>query len=217
MPSANFTKTQKIIDISINIYPLTYNLLNKSWNRLLSDYLEKYPPALPILNKTVGQLPEYLSMRKDILQKHPFISELARYEWLEIDIYERKRIKGLENQRTRRKSKILSLNPVHEICAFQYAIPDIVEMIENNQPLGKIYKQRTIVLIYRDPKDFSVRFFELSTSSLAFIELLKSGFSIDMVIYFLANAYKIDEKNYKSFEKEAMKLIKTLKKSRILI
>lgn len=217
MPSANFTKTQKIIDISVNIYPLTYKLLNKNWNKLLSDYLEKYPPALPILNKAVGQLPEYLSTRKDILQKHPFISELARYEWLEVDIYERKRTKGLENRRTRRESKILSLNPAHEICTFQYAIPDIVEIIENNQPLGKIYKQRTIVLIYRDPKDFSVRFFELSTSSLAFIELLKSGFSIDMVIYFLANAYKIDEKNYKSFEKEAVKLMKTLKKSRVLI
>ena len=160
MPSASLTKTQKIIDISINIYPFTYKLLNKNWNKLLSDYLKKYPPALPVLNKAVGQLPEYLSRRKDILQKHPFISELARYEWLEVDIYERKRIKELENRRTRRKSKIFLLNPAHEICTFQYAIPDIVEMIENNQPLGKIYKQRTIVLIYRDPNDFSVRFFD---------------------------------------------------------
>ncbi len=199
-------------DVSIKIYPFTYKLLSKSWEKLLSDYLEKYPPASPILNKVVEQLPEYLSIRKDSLKKYPFISELARYEWLEVEIYER------EGQEKRgEKNKILSLNPIHEICTFNYAIPEIVEMIENNQPLGKIYKQKTIVLIYRDPKDLSVRFFELSTSTLAFIELLKSGFSIDMVIYFLANAYQIDEKNYKSFEKEAMKLVKTLKKSRILV
>ena len=171
--------------------------------------MEKYPPASPILNKVVEQLPEYLSYRKDILKKYPFISELARYEWLEVEIYERER-KG-------EKNKVLSLNPVHEICTFQYAIPEIVEMIEDEKPLGKIYKQKTIVLVYRDPKDFSVRFFELSTSTLAFVELLKSGFSIDMVIYFLANAYQVDEKNYKSFEKEAMKLVSVLKKSRILI
>jgi hypothetical protein len=126
-----------------------------------------------------------------------------------VEIYERKGEMG--------KNNILSLNPIHEICTFNYAIPEIVEMIENKQPLGKIYKQKTNVLIYRDPKDFSVRFFELSTSTMAFIDLLKSGFSIDMVIYFLANAYQVDEKNYKNFEKEAMKLVGLLKKSRILV
>ena len=130
---------------------------------------------------------------------------------------EEARSKEAKRQRGKEAKKNLALNPVHEICAFQYAIPEILETIENNQPLGKIYKQTTNVLIYRDPKDFSVRFFELSTSSLAFIELLKSGFSIDMVIYFLANAYQVDEKNYKNFEKEAMKLVSLLKKSRILI
>ena len=196
-------------DISTNIYPFTYKLLSKSWDKLLSDYLEKYPPSSPILNKVIEHLPEYLSARKDILKKYPFISELAHYEWLEVEIYEREGSSG--------KSKILSLNPVHEICTFQYPIPEIVEMIENNQTLGKIYKQKTNVLVYRDPKDFSVRFFELSTSTLAFVELLKTGFSIDMVIYFLANAYQVDESGYKAFEKEAMKLVSLLKKSRILV
>ena len=196
-------------DISINIYPVTYKLLSKSWDALLSDYLEKYPPGSPILNKAVENLSVYLSGRKDILKKYPFISELAHYEWLEVEIYEREG--GVK------KNKILSLNPIYEVCTFQYPIPEIVEMIENNKSLRKIYKQTTNVLIYRDPEDFSVRFFELSASSLAFIELLKSGFPIDMVIYFLANAYHVDESNYKNFEKEAMKLVKTLKKNRILI
>jgi len=195
--------------MSINIYPYTYKLLSKNWNPLLSDFVEKYPPSSPILNKVVEYLPAYLFTRKDLLKKYPFISELARYEWLEVEIYER--------EGEMKKNKILSLNPVHEICTFNYAIPEIVEMIENEQPLGTIYKQKANVLIYRDPKDFSVRFFELSASTLAFIELLKSGFSIDMVIYFLANAYQIDEKSYKSFEKEAMKLVSLLEKSRILV
>ena len=196
-------------DLSVNIYPVTYKLLSKIWDDLLSDYLEKYPPGSPIFNKVVEHLPEYLFTRKDILKNYPFISELACYEWLEVKIYEKEGIK--------KANKTLCLNPVHEICAFQYAIPEIVEMIENNQPLGKIYKQITNVLIYRDPKNFNVRFFELSTSSFAFIELLKSGLSIDMVIYFLANAYQVDKSNYKDFEKEAMKLVSVLKKSRILI
>ena len=203
-------------DVSINIYPFTYKLLKKDWSKLLSDYLEKYPPASPVLNKVVEQLPEYLSHRKDTLKKYPFISEVSRYEWLEVEIYEKGNVEG-EKEGKGEKKKSLSLNPIHEVCTFQYAIPEIVETIEDEKPLGKIYKQKTIVLVYRDPKDFSVRFFELSTSTLAFVELLKSGFSIDMVIYFLANAYKIDEKNYKSFEKEAMKLVNVLKKSRILV
>ena len=196
-------------DMSTNIYPYTSKLLSKSWDVLLSDYIEKYPPGSPILNKVVEHIPQYLSARKDILKKYPFINELARYEWLEVEIYER--------EGNGKKSKILSLNPVHEVCTFQYAIPEIVEMIENKKPLEKIYKQRTNVLAYRDPKYFCVRFFELSTSSLAFIDLLKSGFPIDMVIYFLANAYQVDESGYKAFEKEAMKLVSVLKKNRILI
>ena len=196
-------------DISVNIYPFTYKLLSKNWDKLLSDYLEKYPPSSPILNKVVENLSVYLSIRKDILKKYPFISELARYEWIEVEVYER--------EGSVQKNKVLSLNPIYEICTFQYAIPEIVEMIEDNRPLGKIYKQKTNVLIYRDPKDFSVRFFELSTSTLAFIDLLKSGFSIDMVIYFLANAYQIDENGYRAFEKEAMKLVRTLKNNRILV
>ncbi len=196
------------IEVSKNIYPYTHKLLSKNWDQLMSDYIEKYPPASPILNRVVEYLPAYLSSRKDILSKYPFIGELARYEWLEVVIYERENVP---------KNNYLSLNPIHEICTFHYPIPDIVEMIENNQSLGKMHKQKTNVLIYRDPKNFSVRFFELSTSTLAFVELLKTGFSIDMVIYLLANAYQIDESGYKYFEKEAKKLVSTLKQNRIII
>lgn len=196
-------------DISANIYPVTYKLLSKNWNSLLSDYIEKYPPSSPILNKAVEHFSEYLSFRKDILKKYPFIVELVFYEWLEVEIYEK--------EGGKEKNKILSLNPIHEICTFQYPIPSIVELIENKRLLKKVCKQKTNVIIYRDPKDFSVRFFELSSSSLTFIELLKSGFPLEMAIYLLSNAFQIDERNYKNFEKEAMKLVRTLKKSRILI
>lgn len=207
-------KTQKtFLNIATNIYPVTYKLLSKNWNELLSCYLKKHPSSSSLSNKVFQHLPEYLSKKKDILNKYPFVKELAHYEWLGVEIYERE----VKKQKNKKVKNIPVLNPVHEICTFHYAIPEIVEMIEDEKPLGKIHKQKTNVLIYRDPKDLSVRFFELSTSTLAFVELLKSGFSIDMVIYFLANAYKVDEKNYKSFEREAKKLVNLLKKNRILV
>lgn len=203
-------------EVLTNIYPNTSKILGNEWKKLLENYIEAYPSSSPLLNKIGEKLPNYLSKQKKLLKNHPFISELAHYEWLEVEIYEAE-TRFISSQRTNERNNNLILNPIHEICNFQYPIPEIVDKIQNNQALGKIYKQKTSVLIYRDPKDFNVRFFELAPSSLALIELLKSGFSAEMGIWFLANAYKVDEKNYKSFEMEAKKLVKVLKKNRIII
>ena len=111
----------------------------------------------------------------------------------------------------------LVLNPIHRICTFEYPIPEIIEKIKHKKPLGKIIKQKTSVIIYRDPKDLSVRFIELSDGAFAYLQMLEAGFPMIMVPMLLAQYYSIDESNEEKFNKELNGLVKTLVNSRILI
>ena len=192
-----------------NFYPCTHKILNKHWKVLLSKYIEQYPPNSPILSKVGEHFPEFLKKEKSIIKKYPFISELALYEWLEVETYEQE-----DNEV---KNKQLVLNPIHTICRFEYQIPEIAEKIKDKKPLGKIKKEQTNVLIYRDPKDFSVRFIELSNGTVAYLELSKSGFPHEMIPMLLASHYNIQESDLGNFNVEIKKLVETLKKSRILI
>lgn len=198
-----------------NIYPHTKRFFNKKWNELLSKYIETYPPSSPILNKAAEHLPKYLSKRKDILKKYPFIGELAHYEWLEVEIYER----DGETAKRRRggKNKGLILNPIHEICKFEYPIPEIIERLVDKRKIGKITKQPTNVLIYRDPKTLQVRFIELSDGALTYLQLLEMGFHSGFIPKFLTEHYQIEGSSLKGFHSELNKLVKTLKDKRILI
>ncbi|MBI3590969.1 MAG: putative DNA-binding domain-containing protein [Candidatus Melainabacteria bacterium] len=211
----NLVRTS-LFDLINNIYPNTCKAIGKKLDNLLPKYIEKYPPSSPILIKAAEYFPQFLQTEKSIMKKYPFISELALYEWLEVDVYEREEDKEVGRHKNKGKNNLV-LNPVHEMCTFQYAVPEICENIEDGRKLGKIKKSPTNVFIYRDPKNLSVRFMELSLGTLNFIELLKSGFPTDMVAMLLANHYNIDENNLQHFYSEINKLVKTLIKSRILI
>lgn len=192
-------------DLLTSVYPNAYELLKKGWEKLLHDYIEAYPPTSPILNKVVEHFPKFLSKQKKILKKYPFIVELSTYEWLELEVSEKENIE-----------KTL-VNPAHVLCHFQYPIPEILEMIKNKKLNNKIKPKETNLLIYRDPKDFTVRFFELSHSTLSYIELLKKRFTHNKTIQTLAKIYQIQKKDFGTFKKQANKLVKTLKGNRIIV
>ena len=195
-----------------NIYPNTHEVLKKDWENLLSKYIEKYPPDSPILIKVAKYLPEFLSKQKTILKNYPFIVELANYEWVDVDIYERES-NGVSGYR----GIGVKLNPVHEICRFNYPIPEIVSLIKSKKKLTKISKKPTTMFIYRDPKDLYTRFFELSPGTEVYIELIKKGYTHDKAVKHLSKIYKIKKENLKAFEKDLKNLAGELQKSRIII
>ena len=198
-------------DLLTSIYPNTYELLKKDWGNLLHQYIEAYPPKSPILNKVGEYFPVFLQNQKSILNKYQFISELAKYEWVELEVYEK------EVSDLKLNPKILSLNPAHIVCKFEYPIVDVVELIKNKKSLSDIQKKETNIFIYRDPKDLSVRFFELSSSTLQYVELLDWGFTHNIAIEMLRDTYEIEEAYFKDFQKQANELQKVLKKNRIIL
>lgn len=189
------------------IYPNIYKLTNKEWKSLLSKYIEVFPPASPMLGKVGEKFPVFLSKQKKLLKKYPFIAELALYEWLELEIYEKE-------DYCNSAKKNLILNPTHKFCEFKYPIPEIVESSLN---LKNISMKPTNLLIYRDPNSFKVRFMELSLGTLDYLELVKKNISDKKIIDKLASQYKIDRTKYKYFINELMKLKQTLIEKRILI
>lgn len=202
-------------DLITKIYRNTHKLLHKNWKTLISKYIETYPPNSPILNKVAENFPLFLDRQKEIIKKYPFIHELALYEWLEVEVYERTGEPA--NRRFGEKNKGFVLNPIYEICKFKYPIPNITEKIEAGKTLGKVSKSPMNILIYRDPKTLNVRFNEISPGTLAYLELLLSGFSHEMVVIILAEHYKIKENDLDNFNKQINDMVKTLKERRILI
>ena len=199
-----------LLSVISNIYPNTKKILANQWESLLGQYLELYPPGSPILNKAGEHFPEFISRQKIILKRYPFLHELARYEWIELEIYE------AEN-RNQKKNQRLLLNPIHNICLFEYPVHKIIERIENKKALGKVKKQKTNILIYRDPKDLTVRFFELSDATLLYIELLKREYTNEKITKCLSDYFKIKKEDYKQFRSVVNNLVKKLTKNRILI
>lgn len=200
-------------DVVSNIYPYTRKVLKNEWNKLLPAYLEADPPTSPILNRVAEHFPTYLSQQKNILKRYPFISELALYEWLELKVYEKETV-----EINGRKVGRFLLNPIYEICRFEYSIPLIVNVIKSGKltKLAKIVKQPTNVLIYRDPKTLTVRFFELEPGAFAYIKLLKRGLREDLIIQKLAGMFSSQNMNCKKVERNIAKLKCTLKNNRII-
>ena len=208
-----------LYDVISNIYPLTNQLLKKDWKKILSKYIETYPPYSPILTKVAEDFPQFLQEQSGIMRKYPFITELALYEWREVEIYERES-NGVKN-------KTYILNPIHELCNFEYPIPEIIEKIRTAEPQKEqkrkkeitwnIKKKPTHILIYRDPKYLNVRFFELSPAVLDFIEMVNLNFPKGKIIQALTYMYDVKKSDLLKFKKNIDTLIKTLKKNKILI
>lgn len=190
-----------------NIYPNTKILLKKDWTKLLNEYIERFPPKSPILIRVAEDFPKFLSTKKDTLKKYPFIVGLALYEWLEVEVYEME-----EKQRNG-----FLLNPYHAICTFEYPIPEIIDKIETNKNTRNISKEKTNILIYRDPDDLSVRFFELSEGTLKYIEYLKKENNDKKAFERLIKKYDIQKENLDTFKKNIDDMILVLKKNRILV
>ena len=195
------------LDLLSRIYPYSKKLIGKEWEKLLSEYFEFFPPKSPIFNKIAENFPLFLSHQEKLLKKYPFIQELAMYEWLELEIADR------ENE-TEKKNLI---NPIHVLFSSNYPVNKIIEYIDNNADLNKLETRETHIIIYRDPKTYQVRFFELSKASLAYIELFKQGFDNESIVEALGIAYKIDPKNFAKFKKEINKFVKALKKNKIIL
>jgi len=160
--------TRNIMEDSLaTAYPLTKQLLpGKKWNKLVDHFFSDHDAQ----SYQVWQMPKEfvefaLHQNKVELKKYPFLKDLLGLEWKEVEYF------CLEDRAfpIKKAEHEIGVNPEHEILQLEWPVHKANALHITADKKGEFY-----VLIFREPKDKKVIFFELSLIHVAFIELLKS-------------------------------------------
>lgn len=166
-------------DLMRSIYPGCAKILSRTWQKLVDQYMETRPPSHYNLNRAACSFGDFL--RKDmpeLLMRHPFLPELADYEWVELEILEspEKAVHGEQlalNDPSVFQSHGPVLNKVLVVRHYQYPIARLVDWLREDVRLPRrLKKSATHLAIYRDPHEFNARFLELGELSAKMIEQL---------------------------------------------
>jgi hypothetical protein len=166
-----------VLETLESIYPFTHQLISEGgqtdgvWQDLAETYRRAHPNPSYKLLSAVAEFPRFLAGQPSWMGRFPFISELAQYEWLEMQV--------LNMPAT---NPALSLaGAIPELCDFakyaplwnvarvlqhfEFPVPDIIAALQA-QPDDAfsvtVTPQAVDVLIYRDPHHLEARFFCLN-------------------------------------------------------
>lgn len=164
-------------DTADRIFPYCAKLLgNRGWSRLISEYYDCHPSKHFDFNKICRDFPRYLNEKRlDLLQKYPYLSELADYEWLELE--------KAEEDTVLESAPYLQIKTVGDaslyypvvnqtLCIRRYEFPvtEIAEKLAGKGRVKKFSRRPSIVAVYRDPETFRSRFMELGEATASIIE-----------------------------------------------
>lgn len=144
-------------DLMASIYPYCAKILKKKWEPTVREYFLAYPANHYNLNRAAQRFPTYLkSEGSHFLKKHPFLAELADYEWLEMELLEvDEDVKPQPNLVLSKPDHFIQfaplLNPVLLLRQYEYPISEIVEKLESKKSIGGIKPHSSRVAIYRHP------------------------------------------------------------------
>lgn len=166
-------------DATANIYPYCKLLLEDKWLELIERYRRLYPNKSFQLYKSAEKFSLFLSEEEDLLEKHPFIADLALYEWMEVEVGSLPDLiitEELEKSFPQDSNDLVNMspfwNPVHRYLILNYPIAAILKQIDiivKNNPDNKHEDFKKIVtnikpvkyIVYRDNK-LKVRYFALN-------------------------------------------------------
>lgn len=156
------------IDVLTSIYPYCHKVLNRRWEGIVQAYVQKFPPEHFHLNSSARKFPEFLKdYDLSLLDKFPYLPELADYEWLEMEILEVDTVidttaKTTLDQPEAFTTLIPVLNQTLQIRSYTYPIQKIVDLIEEGKGFRKRFKPDAChVAMFRDPESHRVRIMDL--------------------------------------------------------
>ncbi|MBX9877042.1 MAG: DNA-binding domain-containing protein [Candidatus Obscuribacterales bacterium] len=168
-------------DLMLSVYPGCARLLNKKWKETLDDYFETCPPKHYRLNMSAANFSQYLKdNRADLLQAFPYLSDLADYEWIELQLMEDKRqaspepYEPLSRPEQFEKSAPI-VNPVLSLRNYNYQVPVIVEYLRDGEMPRNITPREIMVAVYRDPETHMGRYVEVTPGIACVIEQAQSA------------------------------------------
>lgn len=159
------------------LYPVCEALLKEQWRATVDRYLKICPPSHFNLNQMGKQFPNYLiSFEEAIINKYPFIAQLADYEWLELEVLEHSAIVRREPWQSLDATEQFEalrpiINPTLQLRRYDYGIADLSYNIENGLEIDDISDlQETFVVGFRPFQSSNSKLIEASKLSAQFIE-----------------------------------------------
>lgn len=161
-----------------NIYPLCYKLLEPNWNEIMIQYQNKYPSKSAVYNKLAADFHKLLA-QPAVQEKYNYpnyLSELAVYEWTELEIYNAPNIQATTK-----------LTPVHQIQQFTYPLTAIVQYLKTSEEdiesirVTDIEEEAQISFFYRDETSLKNRSFVLTPASLFVVQAIGSGKGLEEI------------------------------------
>jgi|GEM_PF-1839902 len=179
-----------VFDTLSGFFPYCEKLLHEEWLSLCETYRRQYPNKSYQLFRCAENMPAFLGEQGSWVERYPFLEDLARYEWLEVQVEnEREQVLPAHNipfvpdsqEQLRTLSPIW--NAASELQTSWYPIPRIIEAIQEDSALNQetdnpqwiktlsVDYQLTTLFIFRDPWTHRARFFELNSLTAQLIQL----------------------------------------------
>lgn len=159
-------------DVLTSIYPYCAQILGNNWEKLVKRYVQVFPPDHFHLNSSARRFPQFISEYcTDLLDKRPYLAELADYEWLEMELLEVDTTIGVtERTPLSDPQTFISLgpilNPTLAVRTYKYPIQKIVDLLDEGKGTRKKFSpESSHVAMYRDPFSHKVRIVELDDNA----------------------------------------------------
>lgn len=173
-----------VLETLQSIYPYSYRLISRNgkreaeWETLAWQYRRAYPNRSYKLMGAVCFFSDFIAKQSELITLYPYLSDLARYEWLEMLVLNKEN--NLPDNESAMADKFLPepenffryrpvWNQARQLETLQYPIPEILDRLNESDfsqdavsKLKKISPKPIDVLIYRDPQNLEARFFCLN-------------------------------------------------------
>lgn len=214
------------LDLMGSIYPTFKALLGKKFKDLVHSYYECMPPDNYNLNQSARRFAEYLGQYEPALvARHPFICELADYEWIELEVLEALDLTEKTSLEAAPEAgdavSFAALRPVltdvYRLRRYKYPVPQIARLLLDGAKLPRRVKaEATYSVIYRDKDDFSCRFLEVEELAMAIIEKMHGHPEMnygDLIKYAVAVSDAGPQETVDAF----LELVESLKESAFIV
>lgn len=124
----------RIRDSLMDDFPSLVKLLGEDeFHNLVVRYLAQYPPQSYTLSMVGKNLPHFLANQEDLLQRYPYLADLAEMEWLMIDIYDK------QDGELLLKEDLQKIQP-EEWTSLKLKRIEAAKLLKSSWPLIEIYK-----------------------------------------------------------------------------
>jgi len=139
-------------------YPIAFNHLDRTvWNSLVDDFVAEHACSDPQVWKMPKDLIDFVA-NHSILQKHPYLLDLLKLEWLEIEVH---CMEDIEIRAVNPSNDLLNeplyFNPHYQILPLTYPVHKI-NKLQPAEHIGQFF-----ILAFRD-KNGRVHFMSLGAS-----------------------------------------------------